>query len=83
MRVRDAIAARSQQSPEERQGVDCFRRIRGKNLQSVRNLTKLSLANVCPVCLVDDELWVGADLLKSRSSRDGESIKWMTKPRLV
>lgn len=44
-----------------------FRRIKGENLQNVSNLlTQLSLANVCPVCSVNDELWVGADLLKSR-----------------
>lgn len=83
MRVKDAIAARSQQSPGERQGADYFRRIKGKNLQNVRNLTKLSLANVRPVRFADDELWVGADLLKSRSSREGESIKRVNKNRLV
>lgn len=39
------------------------------------HLTKLSLANVCPVSVANDELWVGADLLRSPSSGENERLK--------
>lgn len=70
LRVKDAMAARSQQSPVVTNRCIMGKWVKYVHTEDTKSLmqvtgapTELSLANVRPVCTADDELGAGAELL--------------------